>query len=161
MFLLFVYGKFIFHRILKVFLNKVFFPFRKNAYRYYATYNFSSFWCFWIYWAESFQYQMSDDELRYLLWCPSQPKRVKKGQISKCFNGSSKILCPHLIWYACVQLLLVNMLWSYHRLHSVSLFIMILNFYGFFFPSVLIYIIGLFISKYKCIYYVFHQFWST
>jgi hypothetical protein len=31
----------------------------------------------------------------------------------------------------------------------------------FFFPSVLIYIIGLFISKYKCIYYVFHQFWST
>ena len=155
MFLLFVYGKFIFHRILKVFFNKmlivimehkIFPPF--DAFEFIKLRASSISWVMTNY---AISYGVRD----------SQPKRVKKGQISKCFNGSSKILCPHLIWYACVQLLLVNMLWSYHRLHSVSLFIMILNFYGVFFPSVLIYIIGLFISKYKCIYYVFHQFWST
>ena len=79
----------------------------------------------------------------------SQPKRVKQNTVSTldliCMCSTST--CQHAVIVSSAEL-------SFALYYDFE-------FLWVFFPSVLIYIIGLFISKYKCIYYVFHQFWST
>ena len=88
----------------------------------------------------------------------SQPNKVKKGSNFKMFQWvkqntvstldlicmCSTSTCQHVVIVLSAALSLA----LYYDFEYLCVF----------FPSVLIYIIGLFISKYKCIYYVFHQF---